>query len=103
MLRSARLQSSIGLICGIVGIFIPLGVILALPAIIFGLVGFYRGLGKNGLSTYFGLVAIFLGVVLRLVYSFYNGGAKESSAIIALLSVMAVVIIFYKHRQTLSK
>lgn len=95
--RSARFQSSVGLLFGLISWFLPLGVAFALLAIIFGLVGLSRGLGKDKYSTHASLTAIILGATARLTYAFSSNTEMLSSIVIVLGATTLTFLIFYKH------
>lgn len=95
--RSARFQSSVGLIFGLISWFLLLGVAFALLAIIFGLVGLSRGLGKDKYSTYTSLTAIVLGTTARLIYAFSSNTEILSSVVVALGATTLTFLIFYKN------
>lgn len=100
MFRNATLQSLIGLACGIVGIVIPLGVILSLPAMVFGLSGLYFGIGKNNFASYTGTAAVLIGINIRVIYSLYGkpGGEVElSGLIISAIALLLLIYIFYRY------
>lgn len=96
--RSARFQSSAGLLFGLISWLLPLGVAFALLAIIFGLVGLSRGLGKDKYSTYASLVAITLGSTTRLAYAFLSNRGILFSVVITLGAIVLTSLIFYKYR-----
>ncbi|MAG59377.1 hypothetical protein CMO96_01120 [Candidatus Woesebacteria bacterium] len=98
--NNARLQSLIGLTSGIAGILIPLGVILSLPAMVFGLGGLHFSIGKDKFASYTGSAAVLIGVAIRVTYSLYGKTTEEidlSGLIISAVALLVLIYIFYRH------
>lgn len=96
--RTARFQSSAGLIFGLISWFLPLGVAFALLAIIFGLVGLSRSLGKDKYSTYASLTAITLGSTARLGYAILTNTAVEAAVFIAAAGILTTILIIFRYK-----